>query len=546
MTKNIKFVVTLLALALFAPSFASAPFSATDASDGAARQQQPAQERRGLTPQEARGKAVYLRGESPSGREITATLSDISVPASTVTCAGCHGARGEGKTEGGVTAGGLSWSHLTKPDGHTHPSGRKHGPFDETSFGRSVTGGVDPSGNTMLVVMPRYRLSPEDLSDVIAYLRRIETESDPGLTETEIKVGTILPQKGQLSEMGAAMRDVLAAYFDDVNGRGGIYNRRVELRVAEVGADAEATSASARRLAEQEQLFAFVGGLSAGADKALAALARELEMPFIGPSTLLPETASPVNRHIFYLLPGLGEQGRALVNFAASNPALKPSRVIILHPESTLAETTAAAIEDQARQRGLKPIHRERYPRAAFNAWQLVRKLKGENTDALFLLGAGGEEAAIIREASAAGWTPNVFLLGALAGGDLLGAVTPSFKDKVFVAFPTVPTDITPAGLAEFRALQEKHKFAARHTASQLAAFVAAKLFAEGLRRAGRDLSREKLITALEGLYDYETGVTPRITFGPNRRVGAAGANVLKADAEKKEFAAAGGWVKSY
>ncbi len=548
MTKNIKFFAALLALVLFALSSAFAPPSAADASVGAARRRQvaPAQERRGLTPQEARGKAIYLRGESASGREITADLGDISVPASTVTCAGCHGPRGEGKTEGGVTAGGLAWAHLTKSDGHTHPTGRKHGPFDETSFKRSVTGGVDPAGNTMLVAMPRYRISSEELSNVIAYLKRIETESDPGLTETEIKVGTILPRQGQLSEMGAAMRDMLAAYFDDVNGRGGIYNRRVELRVAEVGADAAATSAAARRLAEREQLFAFVGGISAGADKELAALAGEMEIPFIGPSTLLPEHASPVNRQVFYLLPGLGEQARALVNFAASNPALRASRVVILHSDSGLAETTAAAIEDQARRRGLKPIFRERYPRSALDARQLVRKLKGENTDAFFFLGAGGEEAALIREASAAGWTPNFFLLGALTGEGLIEAVTPSLQDKVFVAFPTVPADITPAGLAEFRSLQAKHKFAARHTASQLAAFGAAKIFVEALRRAGRDLSRERLVTALEGFYDYETGVTPRITFGPNRRVGAAGANVLKVDAQKKEFAAAGGWVKSY
>ena len=547
MTKNNKLFVALLALALFASS-AFAPSSAADASDGAARQQQaaPAQEWRGLTPQEARGKAIYLRGESPSGREITATLADLSVPASTVTCAGCHGPRGEGKTEGGVTAGGLTWSHLTKSSGHTHPTGRKHGPFDEASFVRSVTGGVDPSGNTMLVAMPRYRMSPEDLSDVIAYLKRIETESEPGLTETEIRVGTILSQKGPLSETGAAMRDVLAAYFDEVNARGGIYNRRVVLRVAEAGADAAATPASARRVAEQEQLFALVGGISAGADKELAALARELEMPFVGPSTLLPDNAAPVNRQVFYLMPGLGEQARALVNFAASNPSLKPARVVILHPEGVLAETTAAAIEDQARQRGLKPILREPYPRAAFDARQLVRKLKGENADALFFLGAGGEEAALIREASAAGWTPNVFLLGALTGRDLIEAVPLSFKDKVFVAFPTVPADVSAAGLAEFRSLHEKHKFAARHTASQLAAFAAAKVFVEGLRRAGRDLSREKLITALEGLYEYETGVTPHITFGPNRRVGAAGASVLKVDPEKKEFANAGGWVKAY
>ena len=73
-----------------------------------------------LTAAEKRGKAFYLRGESASGQEITAMMGEVDVPASTLSCAGCHGSRGEGKTEGGVTAGALVWSNLTKSYGHTH------------------------------------------------------------------------------------------------------------------------------------------------------------------------------------------------------------------------------------------------------------------------------------------------------------------------------------------------------------------------------------------------------------------------------------------
>ena len=65
-------------------------------------------------------------------------LGDFDVPASTLNCAGCHGLRGEGKTEGGVTAGNLTWSNMIKAYGHTHPSGRKHGAFDEKLFTRAL------------------------------------------------------------------------------------------------------------------------------------------------------------------------------------------------------------------------------------------------------------------------------------------------------------------------------------------------------------------------------------------------------------------------
>jgi cytochrome c553 len=121
-----------------------------------------------LSPEEKRGKAFYLRGESSSGQEITAMMGEIDVPASTLTCAGCHGARGEGKTEGGVTAGNLTWSHLTKLYGHNHEGGRKHPAFSETSFTRVLTSGLDPAGNKLAVAMQRYRMPQQDMADLIA------------------------------------------------------------------------------------------------------------------------------------------------------------------------------------------------------------------------------------------------------------------------------------------------------------------------------------------------------------------------------------------
>ena len=511
---------------------------------GAQEKKTPTGERaRGLTPQERRGRAIYLRGESPSGREITSTVGELDVPSSTVTCAGCHGARGEGKTEGGVTAGDLTWSNLTKPYGHTHPTGRKHGPFDEAAFARALAEGVDPAGNTMLAAMPRFKMSPEDAADLIAYVKRIEEDRDPGLSDTSVKVGTLLPSRGPLAETGAAMRDVLTAFFEDLNSKGGIYNRRVELQAAETGPDAATTAANMRRLVEQGQIFAAVGGLSAGADRELAALAQELELPFVGPSTLLPQVGFGSNRYIFYLLPGVGEQARALVNFGARRKTSARASAAVVYSEGEIGAAAASAVEGQCKRVGCGELRKLSYAPAKFDAASLVRTLKG--ADAVFFLGTNGEEAAFIREADAAAWRPDILLLGALAGRDLIAAVPAAFQGKVFVAFPSVPGDVTQAGASELRALAEKYKFPVRHTAAQVFALAAAKVLVEGLQRGGSDLSREKLITALEGLYDYETGLTPRLVFGPNRRVGAAGAYVLTIDTERKEFTLAGDWVKA-
>jgi ABC-type branched-subunit amino acid transport system substrate-binding protein len=97
--------------------------------------------------------------------------------------------------------------------------------------------------------------------------------------------------------------------------------------------------------------------------------------------------------------------------------------------------------------------------------------------------------------------------------------------------------------MKEFAALAEKYKLPSHHLATQMFAYCAAKTLVEALKRAGRDLSRDKLIQSLEGLYEYPTGLTPALTFGPNRRIGAMGAYVVTIDLNEKQFLPVSGWI---
>ena len=498
-------------------------------------------DQRGLSAEEKRGKAFYLRGESSSGQEITALVGEIDVPAATMTCAGCHGARGEGKTEGGVTAGNLTWSYLTKPYGHSDDGGRKHPAFSEVSFIRTVTSGIDPAGNKVSVAMPTYRMPQQDMADLVAYLKRIETDSDPGITETSIVIGTLLPDKGALADLSQSMREVLLAYFAEINSRGGIYNRKIELRV--VPGEATTTLANMKHLIEDEQVFALVGGLTAGADDRVATLSQEAEVPLIGPSTLLPQRSLPLNRYVFYLLPGLKEQARTLVNFAGKKMDPQKRRAAILSPDADLNRQIASSIEDQLKKHSWNSVSGIYYPRESFNAAQKVAAMKEQGIDTVFLLGSSADAGALFKEAEAASWTPSIYLLGSLVGRDITDIVPVKMKDKIFLAFPTVPGDVSEAGAAEYSALLEKYKLRSAHAAAQASALAAAKVLVHALELAGKNLSRERLVTTLEGLYEFDTGLMPRITFGPNRRIGALGAYIVTIDPEKKLFPASVEWV---
>jgi ABC-type branched-subunit amino acid transport system substrate-binding protein len=497
-------------------------------------------QRHELTPQEKRGKAFYLRGESATGQEITAMMGEVDVPATTLTCAGCHGNRGEGRTEGGVTAGTMSWAHLTKPYGHTDEGARKHAAFTETSFVRALTSGLDPAGNKLAVAMPTYRMSQEDMANLIAYLKRIETDNDPGLTDNTIVLGTVLPDKTSLHGLAQSMGDVLQAYFAEINSRGGIYNRKIELRI--MYGDSKATVLNTKHLIDDDQVFAMVGGLTAGAEDGVAALTQEKEVPFVGPSTLLPQRALPLNRYVFYLLPGLKEQARALTLFAAKKIDPTKSRAAIVAPDAEFNRSIVATIEQEAKKSGWNAVTPKYYPRDQFAATQFVSELKQKGIDTVFVAGSGIEAVALLKAAETADWTPSFYLLGSLVGRNV-DSFSPKLKDKVFLAFPTVPSDISATGAAEYTALLQRNKLDSTHAAAQASAIAAARILVHALELCGKDLSRERLVTALEGLYEYDTGLMPKITFGPNRRIGALGAYVVTIDTEKKLFPASVEWV---
>ena len=501
----------------------------------------PTPQRRELTLQEKRGKAFYLRGESASGQELTAMMGDVDVPASTLTCAGCHGNRGQGITEGGVTAGNMTWAFLTKPYGHSDDGGRKHPAFTESSFARLMTSGIDPAGHKLAVAMPTYRMPQEDMANLIAYLKRIETDTDPGLTDTSIVVGTVLPEKTALSGLAQSMGDVLQAYFAEINSRGGIYNRKIELRV--LHGDSKSTVPNMKRLIEDEQVFAVVSGLTAGAEDGVAALTQEKEVPFIGPSTLLPQRGLPLNRYIFYLLPGLKEQSRALVTFAAKKIDASKSRVAIVSPDLEFNRAIASSVEEQTKKLRWDSVTATYYARDRFRAAELVNEFNQKHIDSIFFLGSGSEAGAFLKEADSVGWAPTFYTLGSLVGRNITDAITMKMKDKVFLAFPTVPADISSAGAAEYSGLLQRNKLESSHAAAQASAIAAARILVHALELCGKDLSRERLVTTLEGLYEYDTGLLPKITFGPNRRIGAMGAYVVTIDPEKKLFPASLAWI---
>jgi ABC-type branched-subunit amino acid transport system substrate-binding protein len=261
----------------------------------------------------------------------------------------------------------------------------------------------------------------------------------------------------------------------------------------------------------------------------------------IGPFSFFSADPNALNEFTFYLFSGLNEQVRALVDFAAAELKLDAPRIAVLGPGDDHQKDLQTAIAEQCEVHGWSAVAGFSFLPDRFDATAAARRLKQQDINTLFYLSFGGLKA-LLEAADRVNWQPHVFLPGALVQKDILGLPV-SFQDRIYLSYSTLPTDQTAAGMAEFQGLLQRHELSARHLTTQISAYVAAKILVEGLKRTGKDLSREKFIRSLEKLYEYKTGLTPRITYGPNRRIGALGSHIVTVDLKKKIFAPVGQWI---
>lgn len=505
-----------------------------------------------LTPEQARGKQIYLTGESPSGEPITALMgvggSGVEVPASTLPCANCHAEDGRGNPEGGVTPTNLTWDALSKSYGVRHESGREHPPYTERLLKRAIAMGIDPAGNELHAAMPRYRMSLEDMEALVAYMRKLGADPDPGVTGDALHLGTLLPPEGLASGVGEAIESTLRAFVAEVNERGGLYGRRLELHTHRLASDPQRRRQGVEAFLDETPVFALVGAFLAGSDEEIPELLAERKIPLLGPFTLHPQTGFPVNRQVFYLLSGLATQGRVLVDFAAERhpPAPvtdegaepgRPKARVVFAPGADV-EKAVEAMEKQADLHGWKlerfPVPRRTPGEADDGSSQtrVAETLRQEGVEVVFLFHPELAKEGFLAALPSA----EVYLPGSFAAPAVFS------RSGVFLAFPTLPADQTREAVERYRRLAEEHDLPRRSLTTQLATLAATAVLEEGLKQAGREVSREKLIEALEGLYELRTGMLPPVTFNPNRRIGALGAYVVGVDPEKRAFQPIGGF----
>lgn len=468
-----------------------------------------------LTPLEARGKEIYMRGKGAS-HSITATLDagTTRVAAESLPCASCHGNDGRGRAEGGATPSDITFAALHRQYDVTTASGRTHGPYDDRTLRRAIASGVDPAGHRLDAVMPRYSMTKGDLNALLAYLRQLGTERVTGVSENRIVLGVVLPPAATMPEASAETRAVVSAWFSDINTRGGIFGRTVELAFVDPSGTPSERLAALRTFVEGKSLFAFVSSFNEGTEREFADLAEEKQIPFIATITSNPRSTLAPGRYVRELFAGLSEQSRALIRVAAREKA-ETKHIVILSAGDALTEIRDAALQE-ARDNGFASV------RAIERASLDPATLREQGVDTILVLDSSALDQ-LLRGIDAQPWRPMLLVPSAVGDPDLLAhAPVPSM-----VSFPMLPSDSTDSSSALHARLIAENHITTTHRATQTAALASASLVTDALIRAGRNLTRDVLLDAIDSTRAFRSGFAPPLTFRPDRHIGSTGCYIV-------------------
>ena len=486
-----------------------------------------------------RGQEIYLYGTGSTGAPIEAMEGEgnVIVPATVLRCVNCHGPDGRGKPEGGLSPSNIRWTELSKPYPITTSSGRERPPYNDSLLIRAITMGIDSGGNRLNAAMPKYQLTRKQADDLVAYLKALDNLLDPGITNQSIKIGAILPPEETFGGMHRALRETLLAAFQKVNDEGGLYGRKIlcVFKAAPEFSPAE----SFEKFVQQEQPFALVESFIAGNESKINSSLEEHNIPLIGAISLYPVVDAPINRYAFYLLPGVQGQSEALARFAYRNQGIKVARSVVIYNEEDGIQAAIDRITKQVETVGWE--RPQRVNAIEGRDWSLL--LRDGKIDAVFWLASSEFLEPFFAGAVASQVFPLVLAPSAFVGPEIFQAPK-QFSGHLFLSFPILPSDQSKEGELEYLELARTGGFSQGNLAERLAALSAAKLLIYSLEKAGREVTREKIIEILEKLYHFETGQTPPLTFTPNRRVGATGAHVIGIDLEKKQLLLPPAWIE--
>jgi branched-chain amino acid transport system substrate-binding protein len=349
-----------------------------------------------------------------------------------------------------------------------------------------------------------------------ACVATVDARAEDGITPSTILIGQSAAFTGPAAQLGIQMRDGAKLWFDQINAQGGVNGRRIELKSRDDKYESKLAAENTKKLIEEDKvflLFAYVGTPTSQASLPIFTGAR---VPFVAPFTGAELLRAPFNRYIFNIRASYFDETEKIVEHLTRTGV---KRLAVFYQNDAYGQAGLEGVRRALERRNMKIAATGTVERNTTNVAEAVKTINAAQPEATVMISAYTSVTEFVRQMKAAGSISqyfNVSFVGSKALAEALGKDGHGVMISQVVPFPWSP--LTPI-VKEYLDLA-KRAGNVDVNFSSLEGFIAAKVLVEGLRRAGKEPTREKFINAMDTMSNYEIGGFA-VKFAPDNHNGS-------------------------
>ncbi|MCU0925024.1 MAG: ABC transporter substrate-binding protein [Hydrogenophaga sp.] len=330
-----------------------------------------------------------------------------------------------------------------------------------------------------------------------------------------IVLGQSAPFTGPAAQLGLQFNLGAQLYLDQVNAAGGVNGRRIELKRLDDGYEPERCVANTKQFIA-DGVFALFGFVGTPTSQAALPLATEAKLPFFAPFTGAQSLREPFNRYAIHVRASYFDETAAIVRQITS---VGIKKVAVFYQNDGYGKAGLEGVQRALKGLNMEPAALGTVERNSTDVALAMKDIMAAKPEAIVQIGAYKACATFIRLARQQGFGGNFYnvsFVGTQALMDELGAMAKGVAVSQVMPFPY--SAATPLSGEYLAALKDKRGLAPNY--SGIEGFVAAKVFVEALKLAGRGVTRELFIDAVGGMKNMNLGGFP-LDFGPQKNTGS-------------------------
>ena len=332
-----------------------------------------------------------------------------------------------------------------------------------------------------------------------------------GVSSARILFGQAAALDGPSSALGRGMRQGILAAFAEINAKGGVHGRRLDLISRDDGYDPDRSVDQTTRLIEQDKVFALIGAVGTPTTAATVPIAQARNVPFVAPFTGAAFLRAPELRNVVNIRASYGAEAEAWVKHLTED--LHVRNIAIFYQDDAFGRDGLAGVKRALDKRNMELVAEGTFERNTKAVGSALRTLKRAEPEAVVMVGTYGPCAEFIRLAHRSGFNPIFVNISFVGAGALARELGPEGNGVIVSEVVPFPWDASVKVVADYQAAVKALDGEQKPDFVSLEGYLAGRPVTAALEMAGPNPTRAGLLQLINDVGKFDIGGNI-MTFG--------------------------------